>query len=152
MPVLQFEKEVISMRISWKIRMYICIFLAVFHILGGMCSDVVEADLRYGSVINSTGEAIETCIRGVAKSVLLVGTDALNICESEVCFQGRIRMTRSRSFQGFEALIFIAWFLLMAYVCRHLLELSEILLISAMRNIIFYIHKQDGKKDAPVFF
>ena len=61
-------------------------------------------------------------------------------------------MTRSRSFQGFEALIFIAWFLLMAYVCRHLLELSEILLISAMRNIIFYIHKQDGKKDAPVFF
>ena len=152
MPVLQFEKEVISMRISWKFRMYIGIFLAVFHILGGICSDVAEADLRFGLNINSTGEVIETSIRGVAKPVLLVGTDALNVCESEVCLQSRIRMVRNRFLQGYLALLFLACFLRMAYGCRHLLELSEVLLISAMRNIIFYIHKQDGKKDAPVFF
>lgn len=140
------------MRISWKFRTYICVFLAVFHILCGVCYDVAETDLLFGTTMNITGETIQTGIRSGAKPVLLIGTDTLNICESEVCFQGRIRMTRSCFLHGFLALIFIAWLLRLAHVCRYLLELSEILLISAMRNIIFYIHKQDGKKDAPVFF
>lgn len=140
------------MRTNSKFRMYICIFWAIFHIFFGICFEVVEADFLVDSAINSTDEGNQTFIDNCLNEVLCIDAAIIKVSDSEICICGRVRMVRTGFLQWFLAALFSALLLYIAYGCRRFIELSEILLISAMRNIIFYIHKQDGKKDTPVFF
>ena len=140
------------MRASWKLRMYIGIFFTIFHILCGICFDMVEADLLCDATRNTSTEGMEAFIINSSKEVLIVGLEIRNAGESEVCFHGRMRVVKKRFVQGLMLLLLSALFFGIAHVYRRLLEVSELLLVSAMRNIIFYMHQQDGKKDAPIFF
>ena len=152
MTVLQFEEEVNSMKTSWKYKMCICFLVIVFYTFCGICFDIVKVDLLFDATINEEVEGSQTFVENSAKKVLFVGLDALRVCESELCFHGRTRTVRGRFFQWFLAMLCSTFLLHFAYVCRHLLELSHAFLVSAMRNIIFYIHRQDGKKEVPIFF
>ena len=139
------------MRTSWKISVYIGIFLTIFHIFCGICFEMVEADLLFDATKNENVECIEAFLSNSSKEVLLIGLEIRNICE-EVCFQGRIPTGRNSLVRSFMLLLFCALLLDIAYVCRRLLEVSEHLVASIIGKIIFYIHQQDGKKDVPVIF
>lgn len=152
MTVLQFQREVSSMKTSWKIKKRICILLALFYVTLGMCFDTVETDSLFDYTVNGNRTGIETFVSNNRKGVSLVGSETLNFSTLEVTYQNRERTARGRFCQGFLIMAFAALFLRIAYECRRLLGLSDVMPTSGTKNVICYIHKQDGKKEIPVFF
>lgn len=140
------------MRISRKIKMYICVLFAAFHIICGISFEIAEANLLFSYTQNSGKERIQTYICNNPQKKLLIGSKTLNASKAGTSIQNRIKTTKGCYIHCILAMAFFAWFLRIAYVCRRLIGLPDVLLISVMRNIIYYMHKQDGKKDVSIAF
>lgn len=139
------------MRIKGELRNYICIFFATFYVICGNCFDVVVADSLFAYDANGRGEGIYAYLCNNPQKDLLVESEIRNVSSGEVSFQNRIRTAKGRLFHCYIIVAFAA-LLYITYASRRLVRVPDVLLISVMRNIICYIHKQDGKKDAPIFF
>ena len=140
------------MKTSLKMKMYICILFATFHIICGIGFEVVEANLLFSYTQNSGKERIQTFICNNPQKKLLIGSKTLNASKDGASIQNRMKTVKGCYASCILTMAFVAWFLRISYVCRRLVGLPDILLISIIRNIIYYIHKQDGKKDVTIAF